>query len=89
MTVFRRPSATSPGWVEAAPTLLLHGTADNTVPYQQSVDMMRKLKQAGVPAEISSAEGALHGFFNRPPWHEPTLKRMEEFFLRFLAKPRS
>ncbi len=50
---------------------------------------MRKLKQAGVPAEISSAEGALHGFFNRPPWHEPTLKRMEEFFLRFLAKPRS
>jgi acetyl esterase/lipase len=69
---------------DSAPHLFLHGTGDTTVPYQQSVDMMKKLKEAGVLAEIFSAEGAAHGFFNRPPWFEPTLKRMEEFFLQVL-----
>jgi len=69
----------------SAAFLFLHGTADNTVPYQQSVDMMNKLKAAGIPAEIFPAEGAAHGFFNRPPWYEPTLKRMEEFFLKRLG----
>jgi acetyl esterase/lipase len=48
--------------------------------------MMNRLKAAGVEAEIFSAEGALHGFFNSPPWFEPTLKKMEEFFLRRLPR---
>jgi acetyl esterase/lipase len=69
---------------DSAPTLFLHGTKDATVPYQQSVDMMNKLKAAGVHAELFTAEGAAHGFFNRPPWYEPTLQRMEEFFTRTL-----
>jgi dipeptidyl aminopeptidase/acylaminoacyl peptidase len=60
------------------------GDADNTVPYKQPVDMMKKLQAAGVRAEMFSAPGAAHGFFNRPPWFEPTLKRMEEFFLKQL-----
>jgi acetyl esterase/lipase len=81
-------------WADAAPPthagkgsppfLFLHGTADTTVPYQQSVDMMKRLQAAGTHAEIFTAEGAGHGFFNRPPFYEPTLKRMEEFFSRFL-----
>ena len=65
---------------KSAPFLFLHGTADTTVPYQQSVDMMNKLKAAGVDAEIFPAEGAKHGFFNSPPFFEPTMKRMERFF---------
>jgi acetyl esterase/lipase len=69
---------------DSAPFLFLHGTADTTVPYQQSVDMMNKLKAAGVHAEIFSAEGAKHGFFNAPPFFEPGLKRMEEFFVKYL-----
>ena len=83
-------------WAEATPIthvdknsavfLFLHGDADTTVPYQQSVDMLNKLKAAGVEAELFTAEGAAHGFFNRPPWFEPALKRMEEFFLRHLAR---
>ncbi len=83
-------------WAEATPLthvtknsaafLFLHGTADTTVPYQQSVDMMNKLKAAGVDAGIFTAEGAGHGFFNRPPWFEPTLKKMEEFFIRRLSR---
>jgi acetyl esterase/lipase len=69
----------------SAAFLFLHGTADTTVPYQQSVDMLNKLKAAQVPAEIFTAEGAAHGFFNRAPWYEATLKRMEEFFKERLA----
>jgi len=69
----------------SAPFLLLHGTADSTVPYQQSVDMQKKLEAAGVRAELYSAEGAQHGFFNRPPHFHPTLERMEQFFRSVLA----
>ena len=83
-------------WAEASPLthvdknsavfLFLHGTADTTVPYQQSLDMLNKLKAAGVEAELFTAEGAGHGFFASPPWFEPALKRMEEFFLRHLSR---
>jgi acetyl esterase/lipase len=69
---------------KSAPFLFLHGTADPTVPYQQSLDMMNKLKAAGVQAEIFPAEGAKHGFFNAPPFFEPAMKRMEQFFTRQL-----
>ncbi len=68
----------------SAAFLFLHGTADATVPMQQSLDMRDKLKAAGVYADIFKAEGAAHGFFNRPPWFEPTLKKMDEFFQRAL-----
>ena len=70
----------------SAPFLYLHGEADTTVPYRQSVEMMGKLKAAGVRAELFSAPGAKHGFFNSPPWYEPTLKRMEEFFDSILRR---
>ncbi len=61
------------------PFLLLHGTQDQVVPHQQSVDFQKRLQSAGVRAELYTAEGAAHGFFNRPPWYQPTLERMEEF----------
>ncbi|MFB3829579.1 MAG: alpha/beta hydrolase fold domain-containing protein [Bryobacteraceae bacterium] len=81
-------------WAEATPLLhvskdsaaflFLHGDADMTVPYRQSVDMQKRLQAVGVAAELFTAPGAQHGFFNRPPWFESTLKRMEEFFVRYL-----
>lgn len=83
-------------WAEASPLthvdkdsavfLLLHGDADTTVPSQQSLDMLSKLKAAGVEAELFTAEGAGHGFFTSAPWFEPALKRMEEFFFRHLSR---
>lgn len=71
---------------QSAPFLFLHGTNDQTTPYEHTVAMLNKLKEAGVHAEILTAEGAGHGFFNRPPWFDPALKRMEEFFARFLKQ---
>jgi acetyl esterase/lipase len=71
---------------DCAPILFLHGTADPTVPYSQSVDMMNKLKSFGVKTELFSAEGAKHGFFNGAPFYEPTVKKMEEFFIGTLGR---
>ena len=69
---------------ESAPFLFLHGTNDQSVPYQQPVDMLNALEAASVSAEIFTAGGAGHGFFNDPPWFQPTLEAMEEFFTRIL-----
>src|SRR5688500_16643604 len=52
----------------AAPTLLLHGDADTTVPYAQSAAYHRRLAELGVRAELYTEPGAGHGFFNRPPY---------------------
>ena len=70
----------------SAPMLLLHGDADTTVPYRQSVDMLAKLKSAGVRAELFTAKGAKHGFFNAPPFYQPALERMEAFFTEILQR---
>jgi acetyl esterase/lipase len=78
--LWRSASPTYQVSAKATPFLFLHGDSDQTVPYQQSIEMMEKLKAAGVPAEIFTAPGAKHGFFNAPPFYEPTLRRMEKFF---------
>lgn len=69
---------------DSAPFLLLHGNADQVVPYQQSLDMRDKLKAAGVEVELFTGEGGGHGFFNKPPYYEPALAAMEAFFGRKL-----
>ena len=41
--------------------LLIHGTADTQVPYDQSVNMQKKLKSAGVPCDLFTVQGGGHG----------------------------
>ena len=67
------------------PTLLLHGTADSTVPYEQSVRFCEAVRAAGGHAELFTAEGAEHAFFNSDPWFEPALDRMVEFLVQWLG----
>jgi len=64
---------------DTVPLLMLHGTRDQEVAYAQSVNMQAELRKLGIKAEVFTAEGAGHGFFNNPPWYEPTLARMVEF----------
>lgn len=64
---------------EDPPMLLLHGTEDSTVPYEQAEAFVQKLRDAGVEAELFTADGASHAFFNKEPWFTPTVKAMEEF----------
>jgi len=43
------------------PTLLVHGTADSDVPYQQSTLMAEEFRRHGVRHELLTFEGAEHG----------------------------
>lgn len=47
------------------PTFIVHGDADPTVPYQQSVDLHKKMKEAGVITEFMTVPGGLHGKFEK------------------------
>jgi acetyl esterase/lipase len=43
------------------PFLIMHGTEDPLVPYEQSEILARALRKAGVPVELVPVEGAGHG----------------------------
>ena len=45
----------------APPTLLLHGDADETVPYRQSVAMEAALRAVNVPVKLVTVPGGAHG----------------------------
>ena len=49
------------------PTLLLHGTEDTDVPYEQAVMMVKELKKHGVEHRLISLEGGEHGFGGADP----------------------
>ncbi len=61
----RRHIVSSPlYWVtpDASPTLIIHGTKDPYVAYDQSVQLRDKMKAADVEVELLTMEGAGHGF---------------------------
>jgi dipeptidyl aminopeptidase/acylaminoacyl peptidase len=43
----------------------VHGDADPTVPYQQSVELHKKLLEVGVKTEFITVPGGLHGKFEK------------------------
>jgi acetyl esterase/lipase len=43
------------------PTLLIHGTVDTDVPYEQSAEMAKELARRNVPHELVTVDGAGHG----------------------------
>jgi acetyl esterase/lipase len=47
---------------ESAPSFIIHGDKDFLVPLQQAEAIVAKLKEAGVPAELSIKKGAGHGW---------------------------
>ncbi|MCZ6674552.1 MAG: alpha/beta hydrolase [Verrucomicrobia bacterium] len=49
------------------PTLMIHGTADTDVPYEQSVMMAEQFKQQGVPHKLISIQNGEHGFGGGDP----------------------
>jgi len=60
----RHIQASPLNWVtpSAAPTLILHGTDDKYVAYEQGVWMRDRLQACGVEVELLTLEGAGHGF---------------------------
>ena len=61
-----------------APILNVHGTADQLVPFPQSVDFDKKLKAAGVASNLITIEGGGHGNFGKAT---PELDRLVGKFL--------
>jgi dipeptidyl aminopeptidase/acylaminoacyl peptidase len=59
--VFREASPISHVSAASPPTLLLHGDADDTVPFQQSVAMQAALSGMNVPVALFRVQGGAHG----------------------------
>jgi dipeptidyl aminopeptidase/acylaminoacyl peptidase len=51
----------------SAPSLIVHGEADTTVPIDQGETMYAALTKAGVPASFIRIKGAEHGFAGAAP----------------------
>jgi acetyl esterase/lipase len=60
------------------PFLIIHGSADRTVPPNQSQALHAALKEAGVECELHIIQGAGHG---GPQFGEPQVREMQEQFL--------
>jgi acetyl esterase/lipase len=52
---------------EFPPTVLVHGTKDTDVPYEQSLGMATELKRLGVAHELIAVAGAEHGLAGAAP----------------------
>ena len=70
----------------APPFLLLHGTADENVPYHQAAHMVEVLKAAGDSVELFTAEGGAHTFWSTAKWYKVSEAAMETFVLKVFAK---
>jgi len=54
------------------PHLLLHGTADEIIEYRASTSYHKQLREAGVTADLFTAEGGTHGFDEERRWYGRT-----------------
>ncbi len=74
-------------WVtpDSAPVLMIHGTRDLNVPYEQSVYLMERMRSMGVESELETVAEAGHGFKGADD--ERAFTRTLDFFNRKL-KPK-
>jgi len=64
---------------DTPPTILFYGTQDKFHAHGQA--LLAKAKDVGNRVEMYSAEGLPHGFFNRAPWTELTLRQADAFLV--------
>ncbi len=72
-------------WVrpDAPPFLLIHGTADTLVPFEQSREMCAKVRQAGGVCELYPVEGGGHGI---RWWEADHLTSYKEHMIAWLKR---
>ena len=69
------------------PTMLIHGTKDTDVPFEESLEMSRQLQRHGVPCELRAIENGEHGFGGGDPRQiEDAYAAMRTFVARHLAR---
>jgi acetyl esterase/lipase len=67
---------------DSAPALLIHGNKDTLVPIQQSEEMVARLTEAKVPAELIVKKGEKHGW----PTMLDDMKSLGDWFDKHLLK---
>ncbi len=85
-----RMRAASPiGYVtpDYPPTMLIHGTADAAVPWQNSQRMHEALQEAGVPVDVHYFAEQPHAFDSEPAYGRQTAALMRLFLARYLGVP--
>ncbi len=72
-------------WYGAPPTILFHGKADATVPYQTAEMFCAEMRRKGSSCRLEGYEGKTHGFFNYGrdggEAYSDTVRKMDEFFV--------
>ena len=70
------------------PTLILHGTIDDTVPIEQSDRLAKRLKELGVPCVYDRLEGWPHAMDVVEVVNTRCQFFMNEFFAKYLPLPK-
>jgi dipeptidyl aminopeptidase/acylaminoacyl peptidase len=60
------PVATASAW--RSPVLFIHGDDDSSVPFNQTIDLVERLRQGGVPVETLIFPDEEHGFLRYATW---------------------
>jgi len=84
--VYRRASPMTYAGKNGPPFLFVHGTADVIVPIQQSEAMVKKLREANVPARLITVDGEGHGWGWSRENRLRSIARMMDFFDENLKK---
>ncbi len=71
----------------APPTLILHGTIDETVPVEQSDTLAAKLTELGVPHEYLRLDGWPHTMDAAQPVNDYCKARIAAFLAKYLGAP--
>jgi dipeptidyl aminopeptidase/acylaminoacyl peptidase len=75
------PNAAIDGW--KSPILLIQGDDDRNVPFQQTVDITRRLEEHNIPFEELVLPNEIHGFLRHLSWVRAD-EAMANFFIRHL-----
>jgi len=70
------------------PCLLIHGTADKSVPYEQSLQWQARLRALGVPCDLITVEGAPHSMGNWEKGDTSYKDKMVSWLVRVLGGTR-
>jgi alpha-L-fucosidase 2 len=66
-----------------APFLAIHGTKDDQVPYEQSVEMCAAMKKVGAACELITIDGGGHGMSG---WKAPEMQHYKAEMIAWLQK---
>ncbi len=70
------------------PTVLLHSTVDTLADFENSVELFRKLREAGTPAELHLFDGLSHVFDRFPEFGDACAHMADLFLDRHVVNPR-